>query len=627
MRLLSTIFAFLFLGSCFMASAQEGKVRRADKKFNNLEYIDAVTAYEAIVADGYESEDIFRKLGDAYYFNAEYAASAGHYQSLFKLNEQQSEEYLFRYGQSLKALKNYKKADTYLGEFYKMKGIAFSSSETFVESLRMQPGQSAVEKAGFNTKYSDYPGYAAEGRLYVIAAKAGDMENPWNAEPTSDIFMESGGSLTALNDKINTKYNEGSLVVTKDGNTIYFTRNNFLKRIGRDANKVVRLKLYRATREDNKWGNITALPFNSDAFSVGHPALNEAEDTLYFVSDMPTNNMGGTDIYSVALQGGDSYGEVTNIKELNTFGNEMFPFMAANGTLYYSSNGMQNNIGGLDIYRATMEDGSFKNITNMGEPINSPFDDFALVTTNAADDTAGKLDGYFASNRVGTESDDIFKFVGECVQEIAGIVKDKKTGDYLPNAIVSLIDSKNEIVDRMVADEFGQYRFMDQGCDNRVKFVRGEQQLYQTNEVALPEDPEKRKFLDIYLDRRKIDLVAGGDLADLLNPIYFDLDKSNIRPDAARELDQVVAYMKDRPTLEIDVRSHTDSRANDTYNIALSERRAKSTMDYIVKKGIDRSRLTGRGYGETQLVNKCSNGVPCSEAEHQRNRRSEFIIQ
>lgn len=617
------------MSSCFFAIGQEGETRKADKKFSNWNYIDAVSAYEAVVKSGYESEDVFQKLGDAYYFNAQYAKSVIYYKRLFKLNEVQDELYLFRYGQSLKAIKNYDKADVYLSKYYELKGIPFTSSKQYVTSLKDVEAIYEIEKTAFNSKYSEYPGFLMNDELFVIAVNEEDIINSWNGEPTSDVFKVSANAVSSINaPNVNSKYNEGSLVITKDGNTMYFTRNNYLKKVGLDSEKAMNLKLYKATKENGEWDNIVELPFNSDAFSVGHPALSTDESTLFFVSDMEEGSQGGTDIYSVTILENDTFGNVTNITSLNTDGNEMFPFMAENGKLYFSSNGYQNNIGGLDIYSATIEGTEFTDITNLGEPINSSFDDFAFVATGAE---IAALKGYFASNRKGAESDDIYSFTAfekesDCDQVIAGIVKDKKTGDYLPFATVSLIDANNEIVDRMVADELGRYSFENKGCDEDVKFVRADQQQYQTNELALPDDIQKRKFLDVYLDLRELEHTIGTDIGLLFNPIYFDLDKSFIRSDAAIELQKIISLLNQYPQMKIDVRSHTDSRADDAYNLDLSDRRAKATIAYLIKNGIDSSRLSGRGYGETQLINGCSNGVDCTSIEHQLNRRSEFII-
>ncbi len=627
MKLFTTIYISFFMCCSLIAVGQEASVRKADIKFSNLQYIDALNAYKAIIDNGYESEDVFQKLGDAYYFNANYTEAANYYSRLFDLNNNQAEIYQYRYGQSLKAIEGYKKADIYLGEYYKSKGIHFFNSESFVENIKKDPIQFKVEKATFNTKYSEYPGFIENKQLYIIAPNVDDMKNPWNGEPTTDIFISEGTSLSSLSTNLNTKYNEGSLVITKDSNTMYFTRNNYLGKLKTGANKLVSIKLYRANKIDGKWDNVIELPFNSNEYSVGHPALSNDEKTLYFVSDQPDDNKGGKDIYSVEILADGVFSQATNVSSLNTAGDEMFPFIDKEGTLYYSSNGFQNNLGGLDIYRATPSGTGFIEITNMGEPINSSFDDFAFVT-NVKDenDNGNEIIGYLASNRNGSDSDDIYIVTPFCTQELAGTVKDKKTDENIPNATVMLINDKNEIVARMKSNESGYYKFENKGCDDSIKFVRAEKAKYQTNEVEVPADEEQRKKINVYLDLRELDVLTGRDIAKLLNPIYFDLDKSNIRPDAALELQKIVAILKQYPSINIDVRSHTDSRGNDNYNMALSERRAQSTINYLVKNGIDNKRLTGKGYGETQLVNGCSNGVKCSKAEQQRNRRSEFLI-
>lgn len=612
----------------FGLSAQSALLKEADRKYETLQYVDAIAVYEDVAAQGYASEDLYRRLGDAYYFNADYVKAANWYAKLFNLQPVQETVYSFRYGQSLKATGNYTDADILLKNYFMAQGKNYVKSDSYLKSIEASGHRfKLLNSVPFNSQFSDYPAFLNNDTLYIVSANKGGKMNVWNNEPTSDIFKVANGKTDNFSTEINTDYNEGSMAITKDGKTVFFTRNNYTnKKVGKDDKKIIRLKLYVAQLEEGKWSNIMELPFNSNAYSVGHPALSPDDDILYFVSDMPGNgNKGGTDIYQVELYEDGSLGAVMNMTGFNTAGNEMFPFVAQDGTLYFSSNGMNDNLGGLDVYKAsTNADGVFGKVTNLGHPINTAFDDFAFVLNS----NSGK--GYFASNRAGTQSDDIFSieknsaYEEPCMLSVSGMVKDKKTGDPLANAVVSLLNRNNVTVERIIANEAGQYTFVDIDCNN-VAFIRAEKPKYQTNEVALPKEKET-KFFDILLDRRGLDLEDGADISKLLNPIYFDLDKAAIRPDAEIELQKVVSIMKNNPEIKVDIKSHTDSRANDAYNMQLSERRAQATMAYLTKNGIDGSRLTAKGYGESSLVNGCTNGVPCSEAEHQRNRRSEFIV-
>ena len=342
------------------------------------------------------------------------------------------------------------------------------------------------------------------------------------------------------------------------------------------------------------------------------------ESKLYFVSDMPSSK-GGTDLYESEIFNDGTYGPPVNLIAFNTLGNEMFPFVDKNDTFYFSSNG-HSNLGGLDVFYAkTNKDGAFESPQNIGRPINSNYDDFGFVIE--------EMRGYFASNR-DEQNDDIYSFVqleDFCKVRFEGVVTDQKTGQPIPNADLLFINGYLEEVGQIKADAYGRYGFDDEECEN-ITIIRADKTDYFPNEAVVSGVEGGVVETDIALDLRRMEIAVDKDLAIFLNPIYFDLDKSYIRPDAQIELEKIVSIMNQHPTLEIDVRSHTDSRASDAYNMALSERRASSTINYLVDRGISRYRLTGRGYGETQLLNHCSNGVKCPDDVHEQNRRSEFII-
>lgn len=606
--------------------AQERQIKKANTMYEKLEYIEALEMYTDLVEKGVEDADLLRKLGDAYYFNAKYKDAAEWYAKAFALDNNPPVKYDFRYGQVLKAVGQMDEGDVYLEKFHNNHFAQYTPSSDYMSSIEKNNGKFSIEKVNFNSEYSDYPAFLDDGLLYVISADKSNKTNAWNEESASDIYR--GTALEALGKPINTKYNEGSLVITKDGQTLYFTRNDYVDRkLGKDSGKVTRLKLLRSDKNvDGEWSEPKDLPFNSNEYSVGHPALSADESKLYFVSDMP-EGMGGTDLYESEIFEDDTYGIPVNLTAFNTMGNEMFPFVDENDTFYYSSNG-RSNIGGLDVFYAkTNKDGVFDSPQNIGKPINSSYDDFAFVINEQT--------GYFASNR-DVENDDIYSFnqleelEDPCSVVFEGMVQDLNTGQPIPDAHLVFINGYLEEVGQTKTDAYGRYSFGDEECGN-VVIIQASEEQYFPSETMVSGVGGGVVQTDIQLNkpdpiREVIESGAVTDLAIFIDPIYFDLNKSHIRPDASIELDKIVSIMNQHPTLEIDVRSHTDSRAPDAYNKALSERRAQSTINYIVEQGISRSRLTGRGYGETQLVNRCSNGVKCSDYEHEQNRRSEFII-
>jgi outer membrane protein OmpA-like peptidoglycan-associated protein len=426
---------------------------------------------------------------------------------------------------------------------------------------------------------------------------------------------------------INSRFHEATPVFTKDGKTMYFTRNNFNNgKKGKDANRITLLKVYKATLIDNQWKNAEELPFNSDSYSVAHPTLSPDEKTMYFASDMPGTH-GQSDLWKVKINEDGSFGTPENLGvSINTEGKESFPIFTNENELYFATDG-HPGLGGLDIFMSRMNaDGSFKEPINIGAPANSPQDDFAYLI-----DTKTRK-GFLTSNRDGGKGyDDIYKFLETrklvCEQVLSGIVTDLDTGEILPNTKVTLFDDKFNIIKEVISDDKGFYTF-EVEC-GKSYFIRAEKDTYETKEqkITIPTLTGKTD-LPIQLEKKVKPVVVGDDLAKAfgIKIIYFDLDKWNIRPDAALELEKILDVMKQYPNMKIDVRSHTDSRQTHKYNEKLSDRRAKSTMSWLVKNGIDANRLTGKGYGETQLVNKCADGVKCSEDEHQANRRSEFII-
>ncbi|TBX65591.1 flagellar motor protein MotB, partial [Flavobacterium silvisoli] len=296
---------------------------------------------------------------------------------------------------------------------------------------------------------------------------------------------------------------------------------------------------------------------------------------------------------------------------------------------YFASDG-QPGLGGLDIFITKIpKDGSlnFKQVLNVGEEANSTKDDFALIINSKT------KKGYLSSNRDGGQgNDDIYKFTETrpiwCEQVLTGVVTDQDTKVILPGAALVLMDSNFKKLKETVSDAQGKYEFTEVECGEKY-YVRASLEGYNTKESPVIIGKESGKTeLNIELEKTAKPIPIGGDLADVfgINLIYFDLDKWNIRPDAAIDLAKILDVLEQYPTMKIDIRSHTDSRASFAYNEKLSDRRAKSTKDWLIKNGIKADRLTAKGYGESQLVNKCADGVPCTEAEHQLNRRSQFII-
>jgi outer membrane protein OmpA-like peptidoglycan-associated protein/tetratricopeptide (TPR) repeat protein len=626
----------------FNGYSQKAKIAAADKKYDSYAYIDAIKTYERVAEKGYKSEDMFQKLGNSYYFNSDFEKSAKWYGELFAMNPEQQPEYIYRYSHSLKAIGETSKADEMLGKFYEKSGNdtrakLYKKNANYLDAIKENSGRYNIENAGINSKYSDYGTAIYLDKVIFASARdtgsLGQRKHQWTNQYFTNLYVSDlGEEMTPMAPKkfdknINSKFHESTPAFTKDGKTMYFTRNNYLDgKKGKNESKITLIKIYKATLEDNKWTNITELPFNSDNYSTGHPALSADEGTLYFASDMP-GTLGQSDLFKVKINYDGTFGTPENLgNTINTEGKETFPYVTNENELYFASDG-HPGLGGLDIFMSKISsDNTYGDVQNIGSDANSPKDDFAYLI-----DTKSRR-GFFTSNRDGGQGyDDIYKFLETrkliCEQELYGTITDSETSQILPETKVTLFDSQFNNIKSTLSDSNGNYSFLVE-C-NKTYNVRAEKQEYTTKEERITiAKTNGRTNLPIALEKAACKVAVGDDLGKCfgIKMIYFDLDKSNIRREAAFDLEKILDVLKQNPTMKLDIRSHTDSRQTHEYNERLSDRRAKATINWLIKNGVEPSRLTGKGYGETQLVNKCADGVKCTEEEHQENRRSEFII-
>lgn len=630
----------------FNSYAQKSKITTADKSYDKFAYIKAVSTYERVAEKGYKSEDMFQKLGNSYYFNGELDKAAKWYGELFTMNANQEPEYMYRYAQSLKAIGQNDKANQMLEIFNQKsgndtRGKLFEKNKNYLDQIKANSGRYNIEDAGINSKYSDY-GSAFYGNKLVFSSardtgSLGQRKHSWTDQHFTNLYSsdldekQTPGKVSKFSKKINSKFNESTPVFTQDGKTMYFTRNNYLDgKKGKDGKKTTLIKIYKASFENDKWDKITELPFNSDQYSVAHPTLSSDGKTLYFASDMP-GTLGQSDLFKVKINNDGSFGIPENLgKAINTEGRETFPLLTDENELYFASDG-HPGLGGLDVFVTKLEnDGSLSEIQNVGDGINSPKDDFAYLI-----DTKSRR-GFVTSNRDGGQGyDDIYKFLETrkliCIQELYGTVTDLNSLQILPDTKMSLYDSDFKLINTAVTDVAGNYTFaVECGKNYNVRAAKPE---YITKEqrIVIPKE-NGRTNLNFVLEKEVCKVAIGDDLGKCfgIKMIYFDLDKYNIRQEAALDLEKILDVLNQNPTMKLDIRSHTDCRQTAKYNEILSDRRAKSTIAWLVQKGIDSSRLTGKGYGETQLVNDCgcepTNKSNCTEEQHQMNRRSEFII-
>lgn len=601
-------------------NAQNKDTKEADKLFERLEYVDAAKAYSKLVEKGKADGYVYKQLGDSYYnvFNTKEAVN---WYAKAVESDQDAETH-FRYAQMLKAEGNTKAADAQMEQFAKKapsdaRAKAFKNNPNYLSQLKNQSKQYDVKKSDVSSEKADFGAVLTNNNeLYFSSARnTARKENGMDDQPYLDLYKatrNADGTVSQATEvaELNTKWHDGPAAITADGNTMYYGSESF-NESAFQKNKEKHLKmgqiyLYKATKDGDKWSKGQAVSFNNKEYSVRNPAISKDGKTLYFSSDMP-GGLGGEDIWKVSVEG-NTYGTPENLgPNVNTEANESFPFLQDDNILFFSSNGRQG-LGGYDVFKYNTN--ANEKSSNIGEPVNSQKDDFAF-TYNLV-----KNVGYFSSNRDG--NDDIFQADAVCGVDATILVQDAVTGKALSDANVTWVNAKGVAKGNQTSNEMGEVTF-GIACDEIANF-NGSRSGYENGTVSMEKSKNGPKTIVLNLTPIK-PIITEREV--ILQPIYFEYNKSNITAQGAAELDKLVQVMNEYPNMVIDARSHTDSRGADNYNMRLSDRRAKSTVQYIISKGIAKNRITGQGMGETQPKVACTT---CTEEEHAQNRRSEFLI-
>lgn len=628
------------------ASDNSKLVERADAFFDKMWYAEAAELYEQALSKGekhYTRENV-QKAADAYYFNTNMEKAYEWYHVLYEnYGSEMSADNIFKYSHSLKGTGKYARSKR-LMRLYERKTMAASdtrpNTEAVLDNIMASAPGVEIKNLGINTEYSDFsPMFLDSTQVVFASAKDSSFlttrRYKWNNQPYLDLYVaqinkESQDLKNAvkLSKEINTKYHEASVTFSPDNKTMYFTRNNYGKKLKRDEKGINHLKIYKSTKVGDKWTEAVEVSFNSDDYSTGHPALSPDGKQLYFVSDMP-GSIGKTDLFVVDILEDGSFSEPRNLgKKINTAHREMFPFF--NGDkLYFSSDG-HIGLGGLDIYESAYDTGKgFQEAKNLGKPINSNKDDFSYIVNDQ------EQYGFFASNRQGGKGDDdLYSFKRLEVEEvpvnqnaIAGVVTELTSGDYMPQTLVQLLDENGIKLKEMVTEEDGSFVFEDLESSTQYT-LRIAKDTFVEHEMPVATVDNERVEVEVGMKRLE-EMISIEDGINKIKTemIFFGFDQYDIGPEASKELDKLVSVMKEYPGMIIKIESHTDSRGDRAYNKYLSDKRAKSTRDYIVSQGIEPNRIESSiGYGESRLLNECDGSIACTEADHLINRRSEFII-
>ncbi|WP_179319037.1 OmpA family protein [Winogradskyella helgolandensis] len=618
------------LMSGFCLTAQNKDTKKADKQFAQYEFVKAAESYNKLVDNGKADAYVYGQLAESYYniFNTE--AAERWYAKALETSD--NPEMVYKYSQMLKANGKYDESNKQMDKFATLRpsddrATAYRKNPDYLPKILEQGKKFNVQNADFNSEQSDFGGTMSEGKLYITSGRNDSRKTyGWNDQPFLDIYTITKNTdgtyqeATLANNKINTRYHEGLVSFSPDGKTMYFSRESYyekdFQKDSLSSTKFSQLYLFKATKLGDDWDTIEALAVNSENYSVKNPSVSTDGKTLYFSSNMP-EGFGGFDIYKAPINDDGTLGEAENLgQKVNTEGQEMFPYISSNNTLYFSSNG-HLGLGGLDVFYTKVIDGKIAPVRNVGIPINSNADDFAFSIDEENDE------GFVSSNRTGGKgSDDIYAFKKLqplCDVLISATVLDDKTREPISGAAVSLFDAEGNKVVSKTTNEEGVAEFIVEceedselevvmdGFDSKKVQVKGSND--EENNVQISLDPIEKLIVDESIN---------------LAPIFFEFDESNITAQAAFELDKLVQIMNKYPEMVIEATSHTDNRGTDTYNNGLSDRRAKTTVQYVISKGIDEARISGTGKGETEPKVDCSGG--CTKAQHAENRRSEFIV-
>ena len=606
-----------------LASCTAHHMATADRAYERMAYAKATCGYEKALQHSNDRNAALR-AADAYHRQNKLEKAADWFayaESISSLAPQHA----MQYGQVLLGLDRVELATEKLRSASNaMPGDPIAASLLKASEER---SQLYTDSSLFSVKRIDLHGIEGAfspmvlGNSIVFAGErsiAAGNTNPWNGLSFLDLYItrDHNGTWTTperLPGEINGRFHEGPAVFSTDGNTMYFTRSDYFKfRLNKDENSVSHLKLFRSEKSaTGEWGNIHQFAYNGDHFSTGHAALSSDGNTLYFISDRP-GGLGGTDIYR-CTRSDSTWNEPENLgATINTPGNEMFPTMSGD-TLYFSTNG-RVGLGGADIFRSHVHNGEWSTPQNMHYPINSPADDLGLVFNRDL------RTGYFSSDRSGRDA--LYSFtMNEPTLIAQGICIDMGSDEPIADVSVRLLDMINGVSLTTITGEDGKFEFRVR--PDRELQIRASKDEMLTETIDLITDGQRSdKTYTIEMEMKPIEL----DKPILVNNIYYDYDKWEIRPEAAVELRKLGRLFINNPDITFELSSHTDSRASELYNLVLSEARAKSAVDFLIRQGVDPRKIVAKGYGESQLMNTCSDNVECTEEQHQQNRRTEFKI-
>ena len=649
----ATVFTILIIASC---STTE-KIKDGNTAFKQKSYALAASFFKTEYNDETELKQKAYKAfmaGESYRLSNNTKEAERWYEKAVELEYAQPIVKL-NYGLMLMANEKYNQAITQFNEYSRddpfNKQKALELIKACKEALKWQSARTNMILTNLNylnTEANEYAPVFFKGKDLVFTsdkfdAIGGDTYN-WTGEKFSDIFLskrESNGeyrSNVSFSPQINSGFNDGTPAFNENFDLMYFTR------CGSQGKKDDFCKIFESTFDGVYWSNPIPVILFGDTVNSGTPWLSKDANTMIFAADVPAAGYGGKDLY-IAYYEDDHWTQPQNLgSEINTAGDEMFPYMDEEGTLYFSSTG-HTGMGGLDIFSAQKSDKIWRNVGNLKPPINSGADDFGIIfekTKPKDENDPVRSSGYFSSSREGGRGgDDLFHFMlaNENIFRLDGIVLEKifenpadpnsRVIDLvpLPSTLLSLkkYEGGLKLIDTVLADKYGKLSF-DLESNSNYKLTSEKQAYFSKSQDVTTKGMRDLENILITVKVRVLMERIYEEKEIVIQNIYYDYDSTVLREESKPILDTLVTLLYENPEVIVEIGSHTDSRGSDEYNMALSQGRAESVVRYLIEKGIDSKRVRAKGYGESKLVNECGNDVECLEEEHQRNRRTTFKV-
>lgn len=618
----------LTLVSLFISGCASYYVEQGDIQYNAMGYAKAIQHYEKAYAKKPTPETAL-KIADCYQNINNYSKADKYYQKAFKDGKDIDPIHKLNYGKTLMSLGKYEEAKEQFKSYLTDKPGDFAA-QLLMASVN-DLGQFMKDTTRYSVKDAGVSGFANvyspskyKDGIVVVGEKTERKiakQNPGTLNSYQDLYFikrDKDGKLAKpepLKGKINGDFHEGPSSFNKNGNLAFVTTNNFPKNIkaSQKYEDVYNLKVRIDTLKGDEWKQGADFEYSNLDYSLEHPAVSEDGKTLYFASNMP-GGLGGFDLYVSRYENG-TWSKPENLgAPINTAMDERFPSLADNGNRFYFASNGHKNLGGYDVFMCRRDGSKWLAPINLNYPLNSKADDFGLLLNED-----GKT-GYYTTNRTG--SDRIFEFV---INPPVVYAKGKVSSEGMPLAGATVIfeNKTTGVIDSIMTDSNGEYAFKLTAESDYTITARKIGFLKRTAQATTKNKDDNEPIVNDF------DLIKQEEEKPIvldLGKVFFDYDKSKLRKEALPVLDNVVNMLNDNPAIRIELGAHTDSRGTTKYNQKLSDKRAKSVYDYLVKKKIDKNRLESKGYGEEKPVNECTDGVKCPEAKHQENRRTEMKI-